>query len=93
MGHSTEGQEHQGVPGEGGGLHSHLQQGWPEGQMVLQGRGNLQGQTIQDWGSWGWKQGDDHPSTDRQEASVQEHGQIHSQSQRRWDRLLSWCWG
>ena len=55
MGCSSQGQEHQGVPGKGSCLLSHLQQGWSKGKMVLQGRWNLQGQTIQNWGSWGWK--------------------------------------
>ena len=93
VGHSSQGQNHQGAPRQGGCLHRHLLQGWPEGQVGLQGWGDLQGEADQDRGPGGWEQGDDHPPADHQEAHVQEHGQVHRHLQRRADRLLPWCRG
>ena len=48
MGCPTEGQDHQGDPGQGGRVHGHLQQAGREGQVGLQGRRDLPGEAVQD---------------------------------------------
>ena len=88
MGDPPEGQEHQGAAGQGGGLHCHLQPSGPEGQVVLQRRGDLQGQAVQDRGAGGWERRADHPPAHHQEADVQEHGQVHGHHQRGPDWVL-----
>ena len=77
MGHSAEGQDSQGDPGQGGGVHRHLQQGRPEGHLDLQGRRDLQRQAAQDRAAGGREQGEHDPPADCQEADVQEPGQVH----------------